>query len=142
MNIGLELKSLMNLMVRYTHKLSELESLSMQQAAIVKYLIHHKDKDLNSKDLEQAFSMRGSTCSRMLKAMEQNDMVVRIDDKTDSRKKIIKPTEKSIQIIHNIKSKFDEMEKRIKENISKEDLEVFFRVIDQIKQNITVEEEV
>ncbi|WP_025725405.1 MarR family winged helix-turn-helix transcriptional regulator [Acholeplasma granularum] len=142
MNIGLELKSVMNLIVRYTHKLSELQNISMQQAAIIKYLMHHQNEDINSKDLEIAFSMRGSTCSRMLTTMEQNDLIMRIDDQNDSRKKIIKPTEKSIRFISSIKDKFDEMEEKIKQNITLEDLEIFKKVIEQIKQNITLEDEV
>lgn len=141
MNIGLEIRSLVNLMVRYTHKLSENGDLSMQQAAIIKHLLQNKDKDTTSKDLEGVFSMRRSTCSRMLTTMQNKDLIMRIDDPVDSRKKLIIPTAKSIGIISSIKSKFDELEEKIRENISKEDLDVFFSVIDQIKQNITVEDE-
>lgn len=139
MNIGLEIRGLVNLMVRYTHKLSENGDLSMQQAAIIKYLV--QNKDTTSKDLEAVFSMRRSTISRMLTTMQNKDLIMRIDDPVDSRKKLIIPTAKSIGIISSIKSKFDELEEKIRENISKEDLNVFFSVIDQIKQNITVEDE-
>lgn len=141
MNIGLELKSLMNLIVRYTHKLSENGDISMQQAAIIKYLIQNQDKEITSKELESVFSMRRSTISRMLTTMENKALIIRMDDPVDLRKKVIKPTEKSIGIISNIKSKFNDLEQKIRENISKENLDIFFQVMDQIKQNITVEDE-
>ena len=139
--IGLELRSLMNMIVRYTHKLSAEEEMSMQQAAIIKYLVNNSNRDINSKDLEEVFSMRRSTCSRMLKLMENRNLVERLDDPSDSRKKIIKPTKKSNDIISSIENKFDEMDDVISKNISEEDLNTFFSVLDQIKININDKKE-
>lgn len=139
--ISLELKSLMNLIMRYTHKESSQHDISMQHAAIIKYLIKNNDKDVHPKELEENFMMRKSTCSRMLSLMEYNGLIERKDDIIDSRKKIISLTPKALNIYNQIQSKFENIEDMMAQNIDKKDLEVFFKVLDQIKLNITEEKE-
>lgn len=139
--IGLELRNLMNLIVRFTHKDQMNETISMPHAAIIKYLINHEGKEVNPKDLEEAFMMRKSTCSRMLQLMENNGLIERIDDKEDSRKKILHLTKKALSIYKEIEVKYDDMEIQMVQNINQEDLETFFKVLDQIKLNLLEEKE-
>lgn len=141
MKIGIELKNVMNLIVRYTHKLSDHEVITMKQAAILKYLIDNNTKDITSKDLEDNFSMRRSTCSRMLSTMESNGFIVRVNDEFDTRKKTIKLTEKSISIFKQIDERFISMEENVRKNIDEEELQIFFKVLEQIKQNLITENE-
>lgn len=140
-SIGIELRNLMNLIIRHTHKTSGTEEISMQHAAIIKYMTKNKDKDIHPKDLEEVFMMRKSTCSRMLSLMEKNNLIIRIDDALDSRKKIIKLTDKSIQICNYIEDKYEKLDDKMSNNINPEDLDIFFKVLDQIKNNIIEEKE-
>ncbi|VEU82253.1 MarR family winged helix-turn-helix transcriptional regulator [Acholeplasma hippikon] len=139
--IGLELRNLMNLIMRFTHKEASTENISMSHAAILKYLTKHKNEEVNPKDLEEAFMMRKSTVSRMLQLMESNGLIERLDDPQDSRKKIIKLTDHASKLHHKFDEKYEEMEVAMAKDIAPEDLEVFFKVLDQIKLNLKEEKE-
>jgi len=139
--VGLELKRLMNLIVRYFHNFADDYDLSMNHAAIIKYLVKNKDENVYTKDIEKIFNVRSSTTSRMLTLMEFNGLIERIDDKNDTRRKIIKPTKKAIEVVNSINNKLEEVEIKLKENIKKDELDIFFKVVEQMKQNIKVEDE-
>ena len=139
--VGLELKRLMNLIVRYFHNFADDYDLSMNHAAIIKYLVKNKDENVYTKDIEKIFNVRSSTTSRMLTLMEFNGLIERIDDKNDTRRKIIKPTKKAIEVVNSINNKLEKVEIKLKENIKKDELDIFFKVVEQMKQNIKVEDE-
>lgn len=140
--IHYELRNLMNVVIRFIHQASDQEALSMSHAAIIKYLIKNQDKEIYIKDIQDTFIMRKSTCSRMLSLMEKKDLIKRIENPIDTRKKMIQLTDKGIQIHSLIASKFDAMDQRMAQNISPSDLEVFYKVLEQIKTNMTDDKEV
>ena len=135
--INSELKNLMNLIMRYTHQSSTNEDISMHHAVIIRFLIKNENKPIYIKDIQKAFVMRKSTCSRMLTLMETNGLITRVDDPVDSRKKSIHLTDKSKEIYTTISQKFEQMEIEMVQSISQTDLEIFYKVLDQIKTNIT-----
>ena len=94
-------------------------------------------KEVYQKDLEELFNMRRSTISGILKNMEKNNLIERIDSPKDARIKQIILTESSKKIGNTIKKQRDIYEKKLKQNISNDDLEIFYKVIDQIKENIS-----
>ena len=138
--IGLELRNLMNLIVRYTHKDVNQSQLSMPQAAIIKYLIENKQRKIHPSDLEDVFMMRKSTTSRMLKLIEQNGFIEIIPDDMDSRKKIIKVTSKSQKFFQSMNNRIMSLERIMVKNVSNDEFQVFMNVLGKIKQNLLEEE--
>ncbi|MCC8123359.1 MAG: MarR family transcriptional regulator [Oscillospiraceae bacterium] len=105
-------------------------------AAIMAYLMQSEGKVVVQKDLEEAFTSRKSTISRMLRLMEQSELIQRVATQADARQKQIVLTEKSGAIRDKMREGQSQFESALRNGIAEEDLAIFFRVIDQIKSNI------
>ena len=112
------------------------EVLSYIQIDIMEFLSKSKE-DIYQKDLEQKFALRKSTISGILKTMEKNELIERIAAKNDSRSKQIVLTEKGKEICHEYMDRISKMEELIKKNISEKEINIFFKVIEQIRNNLT-----
>lgn len=100
------------------------------------YLYQNSDRDIFQKDFEQEFNIRPSTASNILSLIEKNGLITRESVPYDARLKKIVLTQKAIDIHQIIESSFDKLEEKLKEDISQQELEIFFRVIDKINNNI------
>ena len=69
--------------------------------------------------------------------MEKNELIERIAAKNDSRSKQIVLTEKGKEICHEYMDRISKMEELIKKNISEKEINIFFKVIEQIRNNLT-----
>lgn len=102
----------------------------------IKYFYDNRDKDIFQKDFETKFSIRRSTASCILKTMEQKGLILRQSVESDARLKKIVLTEKAVEIHHKITEEIHNREKRLRNGISPDDLEVFFKVIDRLCVNM------
>lgn len=138
-SIGFEIKVIDNMISRQIIPLNKkyLFHISPIQARLMAYIHQNKDKEVYQKDLEELFNMRRSTISGILRNMEKNNLIKRINSPKDARIKQIILTESSKNIGNTMKRQREMYEKKLKQNISKEDLEIFYKVIDQIKENIS-----
>ena len=112
------------------------EVLSYIQIDIMEFLSKSKE-DIYQKDLEQKFALRKSTISGILKTMEKNELIERIAAKNDSRSKQIVLTKKGKGICHEYMDRISKMEELIKKNIPEKEINIFFKVIEQIRNNLT-----
>lgn len=136
--IGKEIKKVQVLMARYITKYMknrENEVFSRIQIDIMEFL-SKSEEDVYQKDLEQEFDLRKPTISGILKTMEKNEVIERVEAKQDSRSKQIILTEKGKKICTEYMQRINKMENLIKKNISTEELKIFFKVIDQIRNNL------
>lgn len=106
------------------------------QMEILEYVLEHNNENIYQKDLENVLNLRRATVSGVLQTMEKNNLIERITDSIDTRTKRIILTEKSKEVFAERKKNIEDIEKIITENISKEDLEVFFKVTETMKKNI------
>jgi DNA-binding MarR family transcriptional regulator len=106
------------------------------QGEIAKILFKNKDKDIYQRDLEKIIGIRRSTISGILKTMEKNGLIMRIDSVDNRKVKKIILTEKALNIHSSIADKVKEMNNEIIKGISEEELIVFFNVADKIKKNL------
>lgn len=138
-SIAFEIKVIDNMISRQIIPLNKecLFHISPIQARLMAYIFQHKEKEIYQKDLEELFNMRRSTISGILKTMEKNNLIKRIDSPKDARIKQIILTDHSKKIGSTMKKQRITYEKRLEKNISKEDLKIFYKVIDQIKENIS-----
>ena len=100
------------------------------------YFANNRDRDIFQKDFEQEFNIRRSTASAILSLMEKNDLIKRESVPYDARLKKITLTEKALEIHSVVHEAFDRFEETMKKDISDEELETFFRVLDKINSNM------
>ncbi len=135
--IAFEVKLLDNLISR---KIIESKNgnkkLSHVQASILKYLFENNNRIIYQNELENLLDVRRSTISGILKTMEKNNFIKRIDAKNDARKKEIILTNYSLEKSKEMNEKVTQFETLLANGISYEELNVFFKVIDKIKENI------
>lgn len=137
--VGFEIRVVSNLIKR------KVESILCQkyninitglQGRIAGYLYHNRDKEIFQKDLEEIFSIRRSTVTEILKNMEKNELITRESVDFDARLKKITLTQKALELNFLVSKDIKEIEALLKKDIEKEELEIFFNVLDKIKKNI------
>lgn len=100
------------------------------------FFFHNRDKDIFQKDFEQEFNIRRSTASNILSLIEKNGLIKRESVPYDARLKKITLTQKALDVQSVVDDAFEKLEDKLRKDISEEDLQVFFRVIDKINSNL------
>ncbi len=137
--IGFELAAIANLIKRRSPSIPNAESyLTRMQMWVINYIrFRESEKDMYQGELEREFNITRATASNLLKRMERDGLITRENVFHDARMKKITLTEEAIRRSDEVRRHIDENECIMKQNISPEDLEVFFRVIDKIKENLS-----
>ncbi len=102
----------------------------------VGYLYDNRHRDIFQRDFEQEFDIRRSTASSILSLMEKNGLITRESVPYDARLKKIVLTDKAVEIQSVVNKSFDRLESTMKKDISQEDLEIFFSVLDKVCNNL------
>lgn len=100
-------------------------------------LARGQECDVFQKDIEEEYSLRPPTATKLLKDMEKNGLIYREAVPYDARLKRIVATEKAMQYQELIHQSLEETEDRLTSGISSQDLAVFFRVINQMIRNMS-----
>lgn len=106
------------------------------QMQIIEYMLKNNKKDIYQKDLEEILNLRRATVSGVLQTMEKNKLLERVVNSNDARIKKIILNEDAKKIFLKNQKKMEQLEKIATNNIKKEDLEIFFKVINIMKENI------
>lgn len=138
--VGYEIHTLDNMLGRmisaHQSKLTEKQGLTQMQSWIIGYLYENRDKDLFQKDIEAQFRIARSTATGILKLMEKKGFLTREPHPTDARLKRLVLTEKGIALQLAIMHSLEEVEHKLKDGLTQEQLDSFFEVVHLIKQNI------
>ena len=102
----------------------------------VGYFYDNRHRDIFQKDFEQEFDIRCSTASNILTLMEKNGLIIRESVPYDARLKKIILTNKALENQDVVNKSFDKLESTMKKDISKEDLAIFFSVLDKVCTNL------
>lgn len=145
-NLLYQIKSLEKMIVRNLLGDNEIEKREEQanvmqlptptQMQIIEYILNHTSEDIYQRDLEDILNLRRATVSGVLHTMEKNNLIRRVTDNEDTRSKKILLNNKAKEIFLQNQKKMDKTEQTITQNIQKEDLEVFSRVIQMMKNNM------
>ena len=138
MNVGLELKKLNILIGRKVLKETKKRgySISDVQIKILNYLYDCNDKKIYQRDIEKEFQIRRSTVSGILRTMEKNQFIIRVDSDSDARMKQIIINDNVKDKLKEIRKEISLFEKNLINNIDEEDLKTFLKVIHQMQKNI------
>lgn len=137
--VGFEIKTVHNLLKRDFEKLlnnEKMKNITGVQKWVIGYLSEHEGEDVFQRDLEDEFSIRRSTATGILQLMEKNDLIVRVPVSYDARLKKLVLTQKALDIQYEINREIQAHDKKLRNGISEEELEVFFKVMNKIKRNL------
>ena len=140
-----EIKSLEKMLVReliHNSDIKDKENLlpTPTQCQIIEYILNNKNKDIYQKDLEKVLNLRRATVSGVLHTMEKNGLIKRVTDESDTRTKKIILNEKIPERFNEYSKKIKKIENNIIKDISDKDLEIFLKVISQMKESIKKKE--
>lgn len=110
--------------------------LSPVQLKILHYLCLHHQDIIYQRDIEKIIESRRSTTSGILDTMEKNNLIKRINSEIDARSKQIILTDYSYNLAKIMLKQKDEFDNMIQKSITPEELAIFFKVTDKIKNNI------
>lgn len=120
----------------YDDQLSEGSPTSMQQWFLAYIWKNFSHKDVFQKDLEEAFQVRRSTATEILKAMERKELIIRISVPEDRRKKKILLTDKAQGICMENQEKIIQAEQEIIRGLSNDEINSFLHILEKIQNNI------
>ena len=113
------------------------DNMTVSQASVIDFISNiSSSDDIFQKDLEKEFDLKRSSVSLMLNNMEKNDLIKRVPVAEDARLKKIVLTEKAIGLSEKISNAIDLVENDLAEGITPEEVEVFYKVLDKIRNNL------
>lgn len=137
--IMMELRSLFNVIRRKKEEITPDSThdcqITMMRGHIIAYLFLNRDRDVFQRDIEQEFDIRRPTATKLLQSMEKNGLITKLDVDYDARLKKIILTEKAICFQTAANEKFNALEQKIKQGLTREEIEMLFTVIEKIKKN-------
>ena len=137
--IGLKIKMIDNMIQKKIYQLmskEEYSDLTFMNFWIINFIDEQKNREVYQKDIEKQLSINRATASKMLATMEKKGLIVREESAEDKRLKRIVLRPKARTYYENNKGFIDDLEEKMIEGISMEDLEAFERVYKKIRQNL------
>lgn len=138
--VGLELQCLHHLMRRRADALLAdcgLQDITRMQSFVIHFLRENQERgDLFQRDVEKQFNIRRATATGILQVMEREGLLRREPVDYDARLKKLILTPEAIELDENILRSIQSAERQMMAGILPEELEVFWRVLDQMKKNL------
>ncbi|MDO4267404.1 MAG: MarR family transcriptional regulator [Eubacteriales bacterium] len=113
------------------------EEFSGAQGRTLHFLLANEDRDIFQKDLEEEFGLRPPSATALLNKLEKNGLIRREPVACDARLKKIVATEKARQHKEQVIAGLEAIEDRLTAGISREDMQVFFSVVQKMLRNLS-----
>ena len=138
-HVGYEIKALSNLMRR---KIWELhggpdDEFTEMQGMLLGFLCRNRDQEIFQKTLEEVFSIRRSTASRLLKQMEAEGLIVRLPVSRDARLKRIVVTPKAEALTQQAAARIQSMEAALTRGLTQAEIDQLMATVEKLKRNRT-----
>lgn len=137
--IGLELRSLNNLIRRYFTFAShheEIASVTGNNGWIIGFIADRADQDVYQRDIEEYLTVTRSTASKVLALMERKDLIQRLPVPCDARLKKVVLTEKGWRIRDLMLQDAARLEATLCEGFTDEELAALVSSLRRMKDNI------
>lgn len=113
---------------------------NMTQAQVVCFIGENHDKEISQRDIEKFLNCSKSSVSSLLDTLEKKKVIIREVSKSDARKNIIKLSNDTIESIKHVEDNIISINKTIINNIDSDKLNIFYEVLDLMKDNIRKED--
>ncbi len=112
---------------------------TQMQARVLLYLMHvEQEKDVNQKELEKEFRIKGSTVNGIVERLEEKGLLTRAYEQSDGRCRKLTVTEKGRQLQKNMYQSIEKTERLMVDGFSQEDAaktkDLLLRMIENLKE--------
>ena len=135
-SVGQSIRNLSNLIRRRLDVSSSNGNMSGSQGRVLHYILA-QTYALYQKDIEEEFHLRPSTASGILKLMEKNELIQRVNAPNDHRLKCILVTEKGASMKQQVMHDVQNMEDDLVKGIDAHKLQIFLEVVQQMEKNLS-----
>ena len=127
-----------HLMVQKEAKRCGIEFMGGPQGQVLRFLDSRgENQDLVLiKDIEKELNISKSVASNLVKRMVQNGLVELEASPSDKRAKFVRLTDKARSQMQQVKAFFERIDKQLMEDIDKDELLIFEKVLGQLQGNI------
>ena len=137
MEIGKIITRISNRLQRFSPDTQNKLGIGQAQANILRFLLLETAKrSIYQVDIEKEFGLRPPTVTETLKSLEKKDLIRRIPDENDGRKKKIIITEKTLSMDDGVKCQVEKSEKVLLQGITKEEQEQFMKIAGKMLHNL------
>lgn len=137
MEIGKIINRISNRLQRFSLDTQNKLGIGQAQANILRFLLLETAKrSIYQVDIEKEFGLRPPTVTETLKSLEKKDLIRRIPDENDGRKKKIIITEKTLSMDDGVKCQVEKSEKVLLQGITKEEQEQFMKIAGKMLHNL------
>ena len=139
-HIGYEIKALSNLMRRKMWEQAgrpDCDEFTEMQGMLLGFLCRNRDQEIFQKTLEEVFSIRRSTASRLLKNMEAEGLIVRLPVSRDARLKRVMVTPKAEALNQQAAIRIQYVEAALTRGLTQAELDQFMATVEKLKHNLT-----
>ena len=137
MEIGKIINRISNRLQRFSPDTQNKLGIGQAQANILRFLLLETAKrSIYQVDIEKEFGLRPPTVTETLKSLEKKDLIRRIPDENDGRKKKIIITEKTLSMDDGVKCQVEKSEKALLKGITKEEQEQFMKIAGKMLHNL------
>ncbi len=106
------------------------------QMSILCFLDSRGSSLVYQKDIENLFHVRRSTITEIINVMEKNDLLRRVFDPCDKRKRVIVLTETGLGYVNEFKDVIKDVESNIYDGITDSEKEMLIFVFEKMSKNI------
>ena len=103
------------------------------QFKILAYLAHHRDAEINQKDLEESLNVNKATISGALNTMEKQGLIKRTTSSIDERAKSIRMTELSKERLEEMDANYKKINEWLCKKLSNKEIEEFLNTLEKMK---------
>lgn len=137
-HLGNQIIILSNQVKHYLHQAAEVEGISGSQSRILHYISEFSRKsEVYQKDVEEFFYLRRSTVTQTLQTMEKNGLIKRSSVARDARLKKLELTEAGQALEAKIHTRVMQMEQRLSDCLSEEEITQFLSITDKLGAELT-----
>ena len=107
------------------------------QSAMIGFIYEEtRKKDVFAKDIEKAFDLRRASSAGLIQNMERNGLIKREMVGNDARLKKIVLTEKALELRRKLDKSIKDMEKKMQEGLTKEEVEKYLELTKKMAKNL------
>lgn len=141
MEAGKMINRISNRLRRRSGKAQETIGITGAKGNILNYILLESEKhNVYQKDIEKEFGLRPSTATEVLKNLEEEELIVRIQDEEDGRYKKIVFTDKAEMIRGALRGEIEKTEELLLKGVTPEEQEIFMKITAKMLENLQQEE--
>ena len=107
------------------------------QSAMIGFIYEKsRKKDVFAKDIEKAFDLRRASSAGLIQNMEKNGLIKREMVGNDARLRKIVLTEKALELRKKLDKSIKNMEKKMQEDLTKEEVEKYVELTKKMAKNL------